>query len=419
VPTGNPYFGRLEPGAGIELAKEVYNNGVTGLMTTEENVPLAVATSRRSNGTSKGPGGLVTINPTKGNTMRVKCRSYVGYIDVNPSGAATNPGLPVLYNATGTLQVPLNQSTVNGDCNGIFPICAGDLPGSPISTYYRQDFFFNSNMLSSVLSGYYEFYIPRKLTIEYSTVCPTSTPGSIAMAWVPIDISEFRGDTPYFPYTNAYRTMSASPAFVETPLYKACRMTVAPMASGIAGNENNFLRCHMLESAQGSVDQTRTIECFAGCLVFKIASHDVDVAPIPLGHLHIEVEFEFKGVKASPAVSYGYMSPSPLITQLHQLQRHFESRTKNDKDHLPVWRADKRTTEVKNPHLPPLIDLVDLREDVLDGYELPGVSRRNVSLEIQTQNVPLMPPHATQGTLALSYMTTPEPGSRSRSPSVR
>jgi len=329
--TGNPYFSRLEPGAARKLFDETFGlkpEAAKGAGTGEgkfkqrkEPIPAAVSYSR-SGSLSAGAGGMQFVK-MHGDTMEMCCRIYVGLVQSDPTTATiTN-----LYAAgvTGTLLpetgcTRISPSAASGDMYGIFPIQAGQVDTTTgQEAYYRAQYFNPASMMTSVMSGYYEFWRPKYIKVCYTPVCPTSVQGTLAIAFSPQDLSEFRNSTTTLSaYNNTFIVMSQCPAFVEAPLYKDITMIAYPCSHGIASDGRGWLRTKLVESSQTSVNSTLTTQTFGGVLLMN-ASNTSSAASTPFGHVFYEVCYEFKGTRQKPINSFGYQALPPAGTPVGTL----------------------------------------------------------------------------------------------------
>lgn len=206
----------------------------------------------------------------------------------------------------------ISPSQTSGDMWGVFPVQAGATDTTTgNSAYYRAQYFNPASMMTSVMAGYYEFWRPKYIKASYTPVCPTSTQGTMAMAYSPQDESEFRNATTTLSaYNNTFIVMSQCPAFVEAPLYQGLTLIAYPTRHGIAMDGKGWLRTKLVETSQTAMTALLTTTCFGGVLLLN-ASNTSSAASTPFGHIFYEVCYEFKGARQKSINSFGYQALPP------------------------------------------------------------------------------------------------------------
>lgn len=274
---------------------------------TMSGIPATMSTNIQGSTSAKGPGAVSNM-VMKEDYLRMTCRyqavEVYTYLDTGTVYAK-------FKNWTGD-SVSVATSTVSGDCNGVFPVAVGDTDSASDSTYYRQDFFFPSYALMSIMSKYFKYWRPKSLHLDYIPACSTSEEGNIHMSFTPTTLVEFQGGTPYFPYNNSTSCISQNVEYTRNQLYMPGKLTAYPMKHGVAQGGNGWLQTHGIQTGAGNIDRIDVYDDFAGCLVFLVDGPvTTSTTPHVLGHIYITTDYEFKGIVPAPLTTYGYNSLPP------------------------------------------------------------------------------------------------------------
>jgi len=281
---------------------------------TMSGIPATMSTNIQGSTTAKGPGAVSNM-VMKEDYLRMTCRyqAVEVYIYYDTPTTATRASFK---NWTGDA-VSVQSSQTSGDCYGVFPVAVGDMDSVADSTYYRQDFFFPSYALMSIMSKYFKYWRPKSIHLDYVPACSTSEEGNLHMSFTPTTLVEFQGGTPYFPYNNSTSCISQNVEYTRNQLYMPGKLTAYPLKHGVAQGGSGWLQTHGIQTGAGNVDRIDVYDDFAGCLVFLVDGvTTASTTPHVLGHIYITTDYEFKGIVPAPLTTYGYnaLPPEELLS---------------------------------------------------------------------------------------------------------
>lgn len=318
----------------LRLGTQAVGYAVTG------NIPGVVGTAYEALGhlpASSGP--IISAKTAPAVASASISGSFANTHEIIPQG--TNAENSIRLKGTiliGTLRANITSYSLNaGSVDYTLSDNAGDfaitLQGSTLvagSTYSGFPRVFNPpDAFLASMARNYQFWRPNSLALRYVPIVPTSTSGSVSLAWRATDTDNWiEGNTMYGSAPFSVKTLSQYPAFTTGPMWAPNGISINPRKNGICENVKDWLTVDSyVRGSSGSFDGNDAIESkyTSGYFTIHPTGYGVVVSGyVELGYIIFDFDYTLHvhTVPKQYIYSYGLSLPEFTAYQAAELYRY-------------------------------------------------------------------------------------------------